>query len=33
MSVCVVIRKQEEALQLKELGLWTAGTWGKPLDI
>ena len=32
MSVCVVIRKEEEALQLKELGLRIAGAWGESLE-
>ena len=29
MSVCVVIREQEEALQLKGIGLWIADDWSE----
>jgi len=32
MSVCVVIRKEEEALQLKELGLRISGALGESLE-
>ncbi|MDA7882073.1 hypothetical protein N9A94_07180 [Akkermansiaceae bacterium] len=33
MSVCVVIRKEKDALQLKELGLRIAGGWQEPLEL